>query len=554
MSETASEIAGLRAALAASEARAEAAESELAQARAVVSTSEAMIKHLRLEIAKLRREQYGRSSERRARLIDQMELQLEELEAAATEDELIAEMVARTTPVAGVQRRRPARKPFPEHLPRERVVIETPTTCTCCGSDRIVKMGEDVTDTLEVIPRQWKVVQTVREKFTCRHCGKISQAPAPFHPTPRGWAGPNLLATILFEKFGQHQPLNRQAERYTREGVELSLSTLADQVGACAAALAPVHALIREHVLKAERLHGDDTTVPLLAKGGTKTARLWTYVRDDRPFAGGAPPAALFHFSRDREMAHPNRHLAGWQGVLQAPSRGLQANHCRAVDAYGGYNDLYRGNRDPGPVESALCWNHARRKFFELADIKGNVRKGKPAHDISPVALEAVTRIDALFDVERQINGLDNTSRLTARQRLSRPLVEELHDWMRAERDTMSKHNPVAKAIAFVFKADRWEAFTRFLEDGRICITNNAAERALRGVALGRKSWLFAGSERGGDRAAFMYSLIVTAKMNDIDPQAWLADLLARLPDMTASQVPTLLPWNWKPSKVRQAA
>lgn len=541
MSETASEIAGLRAALAASEARAEAAESELAQARAVVSTSEAMIKHLRLEIAKLRREQYGHSSERRTRLIDQMELQLEELEAAATEDELVAEMVARTTPIAGVQRRRPARKPFPEHLPRERVVIEAPSFCTCCGLDRIVKMGEDVTDTLEVIPRQWKVVQTVREKFTCRHCEKISQAPAPFHPTPRGWAGPNLLATILFEKFGQHQPLNRQAERYAREGVELSLSTLADQVGACAAALEPVHALIRKHVLKAGRLHGDDTTVPLLAKGGTKTARLWTYVRDDRPFAGGAPPAALFHFSRDREMVHPNRHLAGWQGVLQA-------------DASGGYNDLYRDDRDPGPVQSALCWSHARRKFFELADIKGNVRKGKPAHDISPVALEAVTRIDAIFDVERQINGQDATSRLAARKRLSRPLVEELHDWMRAERDTMSKHNPVAKAIAYMFKANRWEAFTRFLEDGRICITNNAAERALRGVALGRKSWLFAGSERGGERAAFMYSLIVTAKMNDIDPQAWLADVLARLPDMTATQVPTLLPWNWQSSDLRQAA
>ena len=537
----ASEIARLRAALAASEARAEAAESELAQARAVVSTSEAMIKHLRLEIAKLRREQYGHSSERRARLIDQMELQLEELEAAATEDEIAAEKVAKTTTVAGFERRRPARKPFPEHLPRERVVIEAPTACSCCGSDRIVKMGEDVTETLEVIPRQWKVIQTVREKFTCRQCEKISQPPAPFHPTPRGWAGPNLLAMILFEKFGQHQPLNRQAERYAREGVDLSLSTLADQVGACAAALAPIHALIRTHVLGAERLHGDDTTVPLLAKGGTRTARLWTYVRDDRPFAGGAPPAALFHFSRDREMAHPNRHLAGWQGILQA-------------DAYGGYNDLYRGDRDPGPVESALCWSHARRKFFELADIKGNARKGKPAHDISPVALEAVTRIDAIFDIEREINGLDAAARLEARQRLSRPLVEELHDWMRTERDTMSKHNPVAKAIAYMFKADRWEAFTRFLEDGRICLTNNAAERALRGVALGRKSWLFAGSERGGDRAAFMYSLIVTAKMNDIDPQAWLADVLARLPDMTASQVPDLLPWNWQPSELRQAA
>ncbi|MCR9125985.1 MAG: IS66 family transposase [Rhodobacteraceae bacterium] len=540
MSDAASEIARLRAALAASEARAEAAESELAQARAVVSTSEAMIKHLRLELAKLRRDHYGHSAERRTRLIDQMEMQLEELEAAATEDEIAAGK-AKTTAVASFQRRRPARKPFPDHLPRERVVIEAPTACSCCGSDRIVKMGEDITETLEVIPRQWKVIQTVREKFTCRACEKISQPPAPFHPTPRGWAGPNLLAMVLFEKFGQHQPLNRHAERYAKEGVDLSLSTLADQVGACAAALEPIHALIRTHVLAAERLHGDDTTVPLLAKGGTQTARLWTYVRDDRPFGAGAPPAALFHFSRDREMVHPNRHLAGWQGVLQA-------------DAYGGYNDLYRGGRDPGPVLSALCWSHARRKFFELADIKGNARKGKSAHDISPVALEAVSKIDALFDIEREINGLDAASRLAARQRLSRPLVEDLRDWMQAEQDTMSRHNPVAKAIAYMFKKDRWEAFTRFLEDGRICLTNNAAERALRGIALGRKSWLFAGSERGGDRAAFMYSLIVTAKMNDIDPQAWLADVLESLPGTTASRVPELLPWNWQSSKLRQAA
>lgn len=541
MSDAASEIARLRAALAASEARAKAAESELAQARAVVSTSEAMIKHLRLEIAKLRREQYGHSSERRARLIDQMELQLEELEAAATEDEIAAEKVAKTTSVAGFERRRPARKPFPEHLPRERVVIAAPTACSCCGSDRIVRMGEDITETLEVVPRQWKVIQTVREKFTCRQCEKISQPPAPFHPTPRGWAGPNLLAMILFEKFGQHQPLNQQAERYAREGVEISLSTIADQVGACTAALEPIHALIRAHVLGAERLHGDDTTVPLLAKGGTKTARLWTYVRDDRPFGGGAPPAALFHFSRDREMTHPNRHLAGWQGVLQA-------------DAYGGYNDLYRGDRDPGPVQSALCWSHARRKFFELADIKENARKKKPAHDISPVALEAVKKIDAIFNIERQISGLDAYSRLESRQRLARPLVEDMNDWMRAEQGTMSKHNPVAKAIAYMFKTDRWDAFTRFLEDGRVCLTNNAAERALRGVALGRKSWLFAGSERGGDRAAFMYSLIVTAKMNNLDPQAWLADVLARLPNATVSRVPDLLPWNWQPSERQRAA
>ncbi|RUM11720.1 IS66 family transposase [Rhizobium phaseoli] len=543
MDDAASEIARLRAALAASEARAACAEADLAQVRAVVTTSEAMIRHLKLEIAKMRREQYGQSSERRARLIDQMELQLEELEADATEDEIAAERVAaKITNVSAFERRRPARKSFPEHLPRERLVIEAPSTCDCCGSARIVKMGEDITETLEVIPRQWKVIQTVREKFTCRDCEKISQPPAPFHATPRGWAGPNLLATILFEKFGQHQPLNRQAERYAREGVDLSLSTLADQVGACATALQPIHDLIRAHVLAAERLHGDDTTVPLLAPGATRQARLWTYVRDDRPFAGTAPPAALFHFSPDREKTHPNQHLAGWHGTLQA-------------DAYGGYNDLYRADRRPAPVRSVLCWSHARRKFFELADIAGNVRKGKSAHEISPVALEAVARIDALFDIERGINGMSAEERLAARQQHARPLVEELHDWLMAQRSQLSKHNPVAKAINYMFeKEGRWEAFTRFLDDGRLCLSNNAAERALRGIALGRKAWLFAGSQRGGERAAFMYSLIVTAKMNDIDPQAWLADVLARMPGIPVSRLPELLPWNWPAGRARQMA
>ena len=534
MSETA-EIARLRAALAASEARAEAANRELLQTRATVSCSEAMIKELKLEIAKLRRDKYGVSSERSARLLDQLELQLEELEATATEDALAAQQAqGDEATVKSFTRRKPTRKPFPEHLPRERVVVEAPTQCTCCGSDRIVKMGEDVTDTLEVIPRQWKVIQTVREKFTCRSCEKISQPPAPFHTIPRGWAGPSLIAMVAFEKFGQHQPLNRQAERFAREGVEISLSTLADLIGHATVALAPIHALIKDHVLSADRLHGDDTTVPLLARGGTKTARLWTYVRDDRPFNGGAPPAALFHFSRDREMVHPNKHLAGWQGILQS-------------DVYAGYNDLYRYDRDPGPVTSALCWSHARRKFFELADIAGNVRKGKPAHDISPIALEAVQRIDAIFDIERDINGLNAEDRHAARQTLSRPLVEALHAWFIEQRARMSKHNPVAKAIKYMIeKQGRWDAFTTFLDDGRICLTNNAAERALRGVALGRKSWLFAGSERGGDRAAFMYTLIITAKMNDIDPQAWLADVLKRLPDMPVSRVHELLPWNWK--------
>lgn len=550
MSETASEIAVLRAALAAAEARASAAEGalvvakgELTQVQAIVSASEDMIRHLRLQIAKLRREQYGHSAERHARLIEQLEMQLEDLETDLEQDRAKADAAAAKASVTAFERRRPARKPLPEHLPRERVVVEAPTSCTCCGSARIVKMGEDITETLEVIPRQWKVVQTVREKFTCRDCERISQPPAPFHPTPRGWAGPNLLAMVLFEKFGQHQPLNRQAERYAKEGVEISLSTLADQVGACAVALQPIHDLIRAHVLGAERLHADDTTVPLLAKGGTQTARLWTYLRDDRPFSGGAPPAALYHFSTDRRKEHPTRHLAGWTGILQA-------------DAYGGYNDLYSAQHKPAPVLSALCWSHARRKFFELADIKATARKGKKvAEEISPIALEAVKRFDAIFDAEREITGLTAATRHDARQKLVRPMVHELHDWLRAERARMSKHNPVAKAINYMFEEDgRWDAFTRFLYDGRICLTNNAAERALRGVALGRKAWLFAGSPRGGDRAAFMYSLIVTAKMNDVDPQAWLAEVLTRLPDTPLPRLPELLPWNWKARSMAQAA
>jgi transposase len=543
MSETPSEIAVLRAALAAAEARAAAAEGELMQTRAVVSASDAMIRHLQLQIAKLRRDQFGHSAERHARLIEQLEMQLEDLETDLGHDRAKTDAAAAKTTVAAFERRRPARKPFPDHLPRERVVIEAPASCTCCGSGRIVKMGEDITETLEVIPRQWKVIQTVREKFTCRDCEKISQPPAPFHPTPRGWAGPNLLAMVLFEKFGQHQPLNRQAERYEKEGVEISLSTLADQVGACTAALQPIHDLIRTHVLDAERLHADDTTVPLMAKGGTQTARLWTYVRDDRPFAGGAPPAALYSFSTDRRMEHPTRHLAGWTGILQA-------------DAYGGYNGVYDAARKPAPVCSALCWSHARRKFFELADIKATAKKGKRvAEEISPIALEAVKRIDAIFDAEREITGMSAVARRDARQRQVAPMVHDLHEWMRAERARMSKHNPVAKAINYMLEEDgRWEAFTRFLDDGRICLTNNAAERALRGIALGRKAWLFAGSSRGGDRAAFMYSLIVTAKMNDVDPQAWLADVLARLPDMPVSRLPELLPWKWKRSPIAKAA
>ncbi len=308
------------------------------EAEARASGAEAMVAHLKLLIAKLRRERYGQSSERGRKLLDQLELQLEEAAAAAAEDEVAAVPPAATA-VGPFTRRKPVRAPFPAHLPRERVVIPGPSACPCCGG-KLSKLGETITETLEVVPRQWKVIQTVREKFTCRSCEKITQPPAPFHVIPRGHVGPSLLAMILYAKYGEHQPLNRQSETYAREGVDLDVSTLADHVGAGAAALSPLTELIRRHVFAAERVHGDDTTVPVLAKSKTITGRLWTYVRDDRPFAGPDPPAAVFFYSRNRAGEHPARHLAGYAGILQA-------------DAYAGFGELYDGKRKPGPITEA---------------------------------------------------------------------------------------------------------------------------------------------------------------------------------------------------------
>ena len=526
------EIDALKAALAAERAARQ-------QAEARASGAEAMVAHLKLMIARMKREQYGQSSERGRHLLDQLELQLEELEASAAEDEAVA-MPAATTSVIGFTRKKPVRAPLPAHLPRERVVIAGPSACPCCGG-KLAKLGEDITETLEVVPRQWKVIQTVREKFSCRACETIAQPPAPFHVTPRGFAGPNLLAMILFEKFGQHQPLNRQSERYGREGVVLSLSTLADLVGACTTVLQPLHALIEVHVLGAERLHGDDTNVPILAKGKTIRGHIWTYVRDDRPFGSRAPPAALYYASRDRRHEHPVRHLKAFSGILQA-------------DAYNGYNELYDPSRAEGPITSALCWAHARRQFFELADIAANARRGKNAGAISPIALEAVRRIDVLFEIERGINGVAAAERMRIRKEQSAPLLEALEAWLREQRGRLSRSASVAEPIDYMLK--RWDRFARFIDDGRICLTNNSAERALRGFALGRKSWLFAGSDRGAERAAVMATLIMTAKLNDVDPQAWLADVLVRINDHAVHRLDELLPWNWRkpmPSRAKAA-
>jgi transposase len=331
---------------------------------------------------------------------------------------------------------------------------------------------------------------------------------------------------VLFAKYGLHLPLNRQSDVYEREGIDLDVSTLADWVGAAAATLMPLVDVIRAHVFAAERIHADDTTVPVLAKGKTRVGRLWTYVRDDRPFAGPDPPAAVFFYSRDRGGEHPEQHLAGYAGLMQA-------------DAYAGFNRLYEADRKGGPIVEAACWAHARRKFFELATINK-----------APIASEAVGRIDALFAIEREINGLAPPQRVGALTKRSRPFVTALESWLREQRARVSKNSETGKAIDYSLK--RWTALTRFLDDGRLCMTNNAAERELRAIAVGRRNWTFAGSDEGGRRAATLYTLIATAKLNDVDPQAWLADVLARLLDYPAKRIDDLLPWNWH--TVRRAA
>ncbi|EGG78638.1 hypothetical protein SXCC_00619 [Gluconacetobacter sp. SXCC-1] len=387
-----SEIDRLRAALLASEAARQEAEQH-------ATGAEAMVAHLKLLIARRRQDRFGASSERGRRLLDQLELELEDLETAITEDDAANAPGAAISSEAASERQRPARRPFPADLPRERVIIPAPAQCPCCGSSRLAKLGESVTETLEVIPRRFKVIQTVREKFSCRDCESITQPPAPFHPIARGRAGSWLLSTILTGKFADHLPLNRQSEAFAREGIDLDTSTLADWVGACTATLAPLIAQVRAHVLAAERLHGDDTTVPVLAKSRTVTGRLWTYVRDDRPFGGPAPPAAWFRYSRDRKGEHPTEHLAGWSGILQS-------------DAYGGYNRLFDADRKPAPVTSAGCWAPARRGLFKLAEL------GR-----APLAVEAVRRIDAIFEAECTINGATLAQRLAVRQERVAPMV-----------------------------------------------------------------------------------------------------------------------------------
>jgi len=484
----------------------------LEAAQAQLLSRQLEIQALKLQIARLRRLQFGRSSERLNTEIDQLELKLEDLETEeARREPASTPRVATRAPCV--------RRPLPAQLPREPHVYRRASTCTCpeCGG-ALRAVGEDVAEQLEYVPEHWKVLRHLRPKYSCTGCQQRVQAPAPSRPIARGIAGPGLLAHVLVSKYADHLPLYRQSQIYAREGVEIERATLAEWVGAASALMEPLVDALGHYVLAAQKLHADDTPVPVLAPGTgkTKTGRLWTYVRDDQASGSTAPPAVYFRYSPDRKGEHPRAHLRDYRGILQA-------------DGYAGFNGLY--DRADHPLIEAACWAHWRRKFFDI----------QQASD-SPFALEALQRIGALYEIEAQIRGQAPEERRRVREARSAPLLADWHRWLLATVRQLSKKSELAGAIHYGLT--RWDAFTQYCRDGRIEMDNNAAERALRAVALGRKNFLFAGADCGGERAAAIYGLIGTCKLNDIDPEAYLRCVLERIADYPINRIEELLPWH----------
>jgi len=484
----------------------------LVEQQAALISHKNEIETLKLLIAKLRRMQFGRSSEKLSQQIHQLELKLEDLEASR-EATPASSVVAEETAEAS---RAKASRCLPAELPREtRTLAPRHSACPDCGG-ALDRLGEDVSEMLEYVPAQFKVIRMVRTKLSCTRCDAIVQEPAPHRPITRGLAGPGLLAHVLVGKYSDHLPLYRQSEIYQRDGIDLERSTLAGWVGRASQTLEPLVDALKHYVLEANKLHGDDIPVPVLAPGNgkTKTGRLWTYVRDDRPAASGDAPAVWFAYSPDRKGEHPATHLSSFRGTLQA-------------DGFAGYNRLY----ETGTVVEAACWAHVRRKFHDLYE----------AH-ASPVAKEALDRIAALYGIEKEIRGRPPDQRQQVRMTRARPLLDSLEVWLKASMSKLSAKSEVTQAIHYAL--GRWTQLLRYCKDGNLEIDNNAAERALRAVALGRKNYLFAGSNAGGERAAAIYSLIGTAKLNRLNPEAYLATVLDRIADHPINRIDELLPWN----------
>jgi len=502
-----------------------AATAELQAAKLAVQLRTLEIEKLKFQIAKLRRMQFGRSSERLTRQIEQLELRLEELEAGEAEE--IAKAIAEDWPLPIRETDRPKRKPLPDHLPRQEMVHEPQHDGACCCpkcGGGMTRLGEDITEILDYVPGRFQVIRHVRPKYACRCCDAITQAPAPSLPTPRGRAAPSMLAHLLVSKYLDHLPLYRQSEIYARDGLDLDRSTLSDWVGQAAWLLQPIVERIRCHVFAAEKIHGDDTPVPVLEPGlgRTRTGRLWVYVRDDRPFCGPAPPAAAYFYSPDRRGEHPAQHLADFAGFLQA-------------DAYAGFEALYDERRaaGKGPITEVACWAHCRRKVFEVWETTK-----------SPVAKAGLDHIALIYAIENKARFAPPAERL-AHRAATIPLLDAFFVWAQTTERKLSSRSALAEALRYMIK--RRTALSRFATDARLEADNNIAENAIRCIALGRRNWLFAGSNSGGERAAAMYSILQTAKLNDVNPQAYLADTLTRIAaGHPINRIDQLMPWAYQ--------
>jgi transposase len=514
------EIEELRRQLNAKDALLAERDAELAAAKAGLVAKTLEAEKLKFELARLKRMSFGASSERIEREIEQLELRLEEIEATAAGADMAEALEPVRAPAASPEKK-PRRK-LPEHLPRREETHE-PATCICsrCGSERLRKIGEDVTEVLEYVPGRFEVVRHVRPAYSCSKCETMTQAPMPAMPIPRAMAGASVLAHVIMSKYADHLPLYRQAEIYARDGLDLDRSMLAEWVGKAAWLLRPLADRIAQHVMAGTVIHADDTPVPVLAPGNgkTKTGRLWIYLRDERQHAGPAPPAVVYRYTPDRKGERCREHLAPFSGHLHA-------------DGYAGFAELYESAEGkPANIIEVACWAHVRRKFFDVHKANG-----------SAIAREALERIGTLFDIERTIAGKSPDHRRTVRQSLAKEKLDRLAEWLDQQLKLLSGKSELAGAIRYA--RSRWDALMAYVDDGRLEISNNAAENAIRPVTLGRKNWLFAGSDAGGDRAAIFYTLIRSAKLNGLEPEAWLRDVLTRIGEHPINRLNELLPWN----------